>query len=143
MDLPPLEEAIARICASDRRYPPDAYLFLNEGLLFTLKDVQQREKTYRQITGAELADGLRRYALEQFGPLAKTVLEHWNVRTTRDFGEIVFVLLAAGLLGKTEEDKIDDFDDLYDFDHAFLAPFRPTPRPRNTARPGTPTAPTR
>ena len=134
MDLPPREEAIARICASDRRYPPEAYLFINEGLMLTLKEIQKSEKNYRQITGAELADGLRRHALDQFGALAKTVLEHWHVRTTRDFGEMVFVLLAAGLLGKTEEDKIEDFDNLYDFDHAFLAPFRPKPRPRKTAR---------
>ena len=143
MDLPPLEEAIARICASDRRYPPEAYLFINEGLMLTLKEIQKSENNYRQITGAELADGLRRHALDQFGALAKTVLEHWRVRTTRDFGEMVFVLLAAGLLGKTEEDKIEDFDNLYDFDQAFLAPFRPKPRPRKTARPKTPAAPTR
>ena len=59
-----------------------------------------------------------------------TVLGRWGVRTTRDFGEIVFALLGAGLLGKTEEDKIEDFDDLYDFDAAFRAPFRPKPRRR-------------
>ena len=127
MDLPPPEQSIARICADDSRYAPDAFLFLNEGLLITLQEVQKREKQVRQISGAELADGLRRHALASFGPLAKTVLERWGIRTTRDFGEIVFLLLAAGLLGKTDDDKIEDFDNLYDFDNAFRAPFRPRP----------------
>ena len=129
MELPPFNEAIARICASDKRYAPEAYLFLNEGLVRTLKQVQERESKYRQITGAELSDGLREHALEQFGPLAMTVLNRWGIRATRDFGEIVFVLLAAGLLGKTEEDKIEDFDHLFDFDEAFRAPFRPKTAP--------------
>ena len=100
---------------------------MNEGLLLTLKQIQEKEKKARQISGAELADGLRNYALAQFGPMAMTVLNRWGIHTTRDFGEIVFALLAAGLLGKTEDDKIEDFDDLYDFDAAFRAPFRPKP----------------
>ncbi len=135
MELPPFAEAIARHCAADTRYSPEAYLFLNEGLAATLKDVQEREGKYRQVSGAELADGLRRHALEQFGPLAMTVLDRWGVRTTRDFGEIVFALLGLGLLGKTDDDKIEDFDNLYDFDKAFRAPFRPKPRRRERAAP--------
>ena len=127
MELPPFSEAVARICARDNRYAPEAFLFLNEGLMLTLKQIQEKEKKPRQISGAELADGLKHYALAQFGPIAMTVLNRWGVRTTRDFGEIVFALLAAGLLGKTEDDKIEDFDDLYDFDSAFRAPFRPKP----------------
>ncbi|HAL91462.1 MAG TPA: hypothetical protein DCM68_00330 [Verrucomicrobia bacterium] len=130
MEIPPFAEAVARLCARDRRYPPEAYLFLHEGLMQTLKQVQEKEKKPRQISGAELADGLRRHALEQYGPLTMTVLGRWGIRATRDFGEIVFLLLDAGLLGKTEEDKIEDFDNLFDFDAAFRAPFRPKPRRR-------------
>ncbi len=134
MELTAFTDAIARLCAADPRYAPEAYLFLNEGLLRTLQQVEQREKKYRQITGAELADGLREHALEQFGPLAMTVLDRWGIRTTRDFGEIVFLLLSAGLLGKTDEDQIEDFDDLYDFDQAFRAPFRPRKSPARKPR---------
>jgi uncharacterized repeat protein (TIGR04138 family) len=130
MELTPFAEAVARICARDRRYAPDAFLFLHDGLMSTLKQVQEKEKKSRQITGAELADGLRSHALQQFGPLSLTVLARWGVRTTRDFGEIVFALLDAGLLGKTAEDQIEDFDDLYEFEDAFRAPFRPQPRRR-------------
>ena len=137
MEIPPFAEAVARICARDRRYAPEAFLFLHDGLMRTLKQIQDKEKKPRQISGAELSDGLRRHALDQYGPLAMTVLDRWGVRTTRDFGEIVFRLLEAGLLGKTEDDKIEDFDDLYDFEKAFRAPFRPHPRrraPRTPAR---------
>lgn len=130
MEIPPFKEAVARLCARDNRYPPEAYLFLHDGLLRTLKQVQEKEGTPRQITGAELAEGLRRHALAQYGPLAMTVLAHWRIQSTRDFGEIVFALLSAGLLGKTENDKIEDFDNLFDFETAFRAPFRPKPRPR-------------
>ncbi len=130
MEIPPFAEAVARICARDRRYAPEAFLFLHDGLLRTLKKIQAKEQKSRQISGAELAHGLRAAALEQFGPLSLTVLGRWGIRTTRDFGEIVFALLAAGLLGKTEEDRIEDFDDVYDFEQAFRAPFRPAPRPR-------------
>ena len=135
MEIPPFPEAVARICARDGRYAPEAFAFLNDGLVKTLKQVQEKEKKPRQISGAELAAGLRAYALEQYGPLALTVLGRWGVRTTRDFGEIVFLLLEAGLLGKTEEDKIEDFDDLYDFDKALRGPFRPKPRRRPAAPP--------
>ncbi len=137
MERPSLPEAVARICARDRRYDPEAFLFLNEGLIQTLKKIQEQEKKPRQITGAELSFGLRDHALGQFGPLAMTVLARWGVRTTRDFGEIVFLLLEAGLLGKTEDDKVEDFDHVYDFETAFRAPFRPKPvhRPRKTPAP--------
>ena len=135
MELPPFAEAVARICARDHRYAPEAFLFLHDGLMLTLKRLQEKEKKSRQISGAELAEGLRTHALAQFGPLAMTVLGRWGVRTTRDFGEIVFALLDAGLLGKTEEDRIEDFDDLYDFDAAFRAPFRPKPRRSSSSRP--------
>lgn len=139
MEIPPFAEAVARLCARDRRYAPGAYLFLHEGLMRTLKNVQEKEKKPRQISGAELSAGLREYALDQYGPLAMTVLGRWGLRTTRDFGEIVFRLLEAGLLGKTEEDKIEDFDDLFDFDAAFRAPFRPksSRRPRKLPAPKT------
>ncbi len=141
MELPPFSEAVARICARDHRYAPEAFLFLNEGLLLTLKQIQEKEKKPRQISGAELAEGLKNHALSQFGPIAMTVLNHWGIRTTRDFGEIVFALLRAGLLGKTEDDKIEDFDHLYDFDDAFRAPFRPQPRKQSSAKSRRPVLP--
>ena len=125
MKIPPLAEAIKRLCARDPRYAPEAYQFLLDGLQETVRQIHEKEKAPRHVTGAELAEGLRRHALAQFGPLAMTVLNRWGVRTTRDFGEIVFAMLEAGLLGKTPDDKIEDFDNIYDFDRFFRAPYRP------------------
>jgi len=140
MEIPPFREAIERICTQDKRYQPEAYLFLHDGLMLTLRKVQEAEKAPRQISGAELSNGLKEAALQEFGPLAKTVLNRWRVRTTRDFGEIVFVLLEAGLLGKTDEDRIEDFDNLYDFDDAFRAPFQPSSASRKQPAPKPPEA---
>lgn len=130
MENQQLFQAIARICAQNPRYAPEAFLFVNHGLQHTLKQVQEKEKKSRQITGRELAEGLRVCSLEQFGAMSKTVLKYWGVQTTRDFGEIVFALLQAGVLGKTNEDKIEDFDQVYDFETAFRSPFRP-PMPKS------------
>ncbi len=52
--------------------------------------------------------GLRDYAQQQFGLLAMTVLNSWNIRRTDDFGKIVFAMIG-GLLRKTEQDSIADF----------------------------------
>ena len=113
------------VCVRDPRYAPDAYLFLSEGLQFTVKTIEEKDKARRHVTGRELALGLRTYALQQFGPMALTVLAHWGIHTTRDFGEMVFLLIEAGLFGKTDEDKIEDFDNVYTFAAAFRAPFLP------------------
>ena len=59
-----------------------------------------------------------------FGYLARTVLESWNVRTTDDFGNLVYNMIGADLLRKAEGDSIDDFHDIYDFRQAFDEAFR-------------------
>ena len=57
-----------------------------------------------------------------------TVLEDWNVKTCRDFGDIVFNMVESGLLAKTEKDTRDDFQTGYDFTDAFRKPFWPQSR---------------
>ena len=69
------------------------------------------------------------YALEQFGPLAKTVLNAWGVRRCRDFGDIVFNLIEYNVFSKTENDRREDFTDIFDFEEAFVRPFQPA-KPR-------------
>src|SRR5690606_34101129 len=73
----------------------------------------------RHISGAELAEGARALAIDQFGPLARTVLEHWGIHSTADLGEIVFALVEAGILVAEPEDRIEDFVGLFDFEEAF------------------------
>jgi uncharacterized repeat protein (TIGR04138 family) len=105
----------------DGRYPPEAYEFLHEGLEHTTRSLygSEMEDEPRHVTGQQLAEGLRDLALERWGPLAPVVLRAWNIRSTRDFGEMVFFLVHLGQMGKQDSDDIQDFDNVYDFAQAF------------------------
>ncbi len=103
------------IIRKDPRYKEDAYAFVMEALWFT----QRKLKREGHVTGRELLEGIKEFAQEQYGPMAKVVLEHWGVNITADFGEIVFNMVENGLMGKTAEDSRADFKDVYDFDKAF------------------------
>jgi len=120
------DEVVLQILARDQRYQADAYTFLREALDFTQKLISKENRgATRHVTGQELLDGLRQYALQEFGPMAKTVLEEWGVRESRDFGHIVFNMVEIGLLAKTDKDTRDDFQNGYDFTEAFRKPFLP------------------
>src|SRR5208283_4139072 len=125
---------VALICKEDARYDRKAYDFVRLGLDHTVKEIRKKEGARsgraRHVSGPELLDGLRSYALEQYGPLSKTVLNSWGVNTCRDFGEIVFNLIEYNAFSKTESDRREDFADLYDFDDVFVRPFQPAKRPR-------------
>jgi uncharacterized repeat protein (TIGR04138 family) len=124
------EATLAQILARDTRYTRDAYLFVREALDYTQRLVAQaaKEGEVRHVTGQELLGGIRAYALEQFGPMTLLVLNEWGVRRGEDFGEIVFNMVEASLLSKTETDSRDDFRGGYDFEQAFRQPFLPTPK---------------
>jgi uncharacterized repeat protein (TIGR04138 family) len=108
---------IEEIIQKDSRYKPDAYEFIMQSLWFT----QKKLKKGGHVSGRELLEGVRELALEQYGPMARTVFEHWGVRRTQDLGEIVFNMVEKGVLGKTEEDSRNDFRDVYDFREALDA----------------------
>ncbi len=76
----------------------------------------------RHVTGQELCLGLRSLAVEKYGLLARTVLRGWGVRTTEDFGKIVYAMVDTGLLRTSEQDSLDDFRGVYEFDEAFDGP---------------------
>jgi len=122
-------EALSGTLRHDPRFDRDAYLFVREGLDFTIKMLKKETSgAGRHVTGKELLEGLRRHALDQFGPLTKTVLNHWNIHRCEDFADIVFNMVESGILGKSEADHRDDFKGGYDFDEAFVKPFRAAPR---------------
>jgi uncharacterized repeat protein (TIGR04138 family) len=133
-------EIVALICKEDPRFDRRAYDFVRLGLDHTVKELRKREGTRaersRHVTGRELLDGLRLFALDQFGPMSKTVLNNWGVRRCRDFGDIVFNLIEYKVFSKTENDRQEDFDALYDFDDAFVKPFLPARPPRGGAAAG-------
>ncbi|MFN2432092.1 MAG: Minf_1886 family protein [Gemmatimonadota bacterium] len=106
---------LGRVLQSDPRYPEKAYVFV----LLALQRVIGALETPRHVTARELALGCRDLALELYGPLARTVLEHWGIPGTWAIGDLVFNLLDAGVLSKSEEDAREDFHDVFDFDQAF------------------------
>src|SRR5215472_11423907 len=119
-------EALELVLGRDPRYHRDGYIFLRDALDFTTKQ-QKKVKgvSVRHVTGRELLDGVRQYALKEFGPMVITVFNSWGIRSCEDFGRMVFNLIGAGVFGKTEEDSIEDFKNVYDFKEAFVKPFAP------------------
>src|SRR6201993_4935672 len=119
-------EALESVVGNDPRYYRDGYIFLRDALDFTTKQQKKIKGTsVRHVTGPELLDGVRRYALKEFGPMVVTVFDNWGVHSCEDIGNIVFNLIGAGVFGKTEEDSIEDFKNVYDFKEAFVKPFAP------------------
>ena len=126
-------EIVGLICKEDSRFDRKAYSFVRQALDHTVKELKRKnpERTGKSqhVTGAELLHGIRAYALDQFGPLTKTVLNTWGITRCADFGDIVFNLIEYNVFSKTDSDRREDFADLYDFDAAFVKPFAPA-RPR-------------
>src|SRR6266542_571141 len=119
-------EALESVVGSDPRYQRDGYIFLRDALDFTTKHQKKiKGVSVRHVSGPELLDGVRRYALKEFGPMVMTVFDSWGVHSCEDVGNIVFNLIGAGVFGKTEEDSIEDFKNVYDFKEAFVKPFAP------------------
>ena len=128
------EEALAIILKEDQRYAPEAYFFLRQALDFSVRMLNKPEQgPARHVTGQELMEGVRLFAIQEYGPMARTVLRMWGLTRTEDFGEIVFSLVNKGVLGKQAQDKKEDFAGVYDFVEAFTAPFRPAAARRGAA----------
>jgi len=121
MKTPNTEDLLETILKRDPRYTESAYFFVRDALDHT---VRQFDKP-RHISGQELLAGIREYAIAEYGPVTKRVLADFGINECIDFGNIVFNLVNEGLLGKTEEDSIEDFAGGYDFSEAFDEPFRP------------------
>ncbi|MCC7086269.1 MAG: hypothetical protein IT427_14800 [Pirellulales bacterium] len=133
---------LAKLLKRDTRFKMDAYFFVFESLEYAHKvlglgqerprDNEQTEsppaknkkKVERHLTGQQLCEAIRQFALDQYGLMAKSVLNSWGVKTTGDFGSIVFNLIEAGQMKKTKHDCIDDFDEVFDFDEAFVRGFK-------------------
>jgi len=120
------DEAVELILTRDPRFSRDAYTFVREALDHTQKLIgKETHGQIRHVSGQELLDGIRQFALQQFGPMVVTVFEEWGVHHSRDFGEIVFNMVEIGLLAKTDKDTRADFQNGYDFTEAFRKPFWP------------------
>jgi uncharacterized repeat protein (TIGR04138 family) len=120
------EEAVAEITKTDNRFTSDAYFFVKEALDFTVKQLNDfNQPHYRHVTAKELLYGFRDYTLEEFGAMGLTVLHTWGIYNCKHIGIIVFHLVNQGILGKKEEDSLDDFKEVFNFYDTFQKPFKP------------------
>ena len=119
-------EAVDRIVMEDPRYHRDVYSFVRDALDFTVKQQKKnKEGISRHVTPGQLLDGIRMFALKEFGPMVPTVFGYWNIRTCEDLGHIVFNMIREEILGKNDSDTIEQFRDGYDFHEAFVVPYMP------------------
>jgi len=109
------DELLERLRIRHPRFHEKAYLFV----LASLHQVMATLDAPRHITGHELAEGVRGLAIERYGPMARSVLQHWGIHRTDDLGDVVFALVEQGVLIKQEEDSREDFADIFDFEEAF------------------------
>jgi len=139
-------DPLVRLLQTDRRYRPEAYFFVEEALQYAQQELnlgsqaysepsgaaeeedEEARKPQQHVTGQELCEAIRRYALRQYGYMAKTVLNSWGLASTSDFGEIVFNFIRVGRMRKTKDDRREDFDNVFDFQTAFQEQFKFSPR---------------
>jgi uncharacterized repeat protein (TIGR04138 family) len=114
------EAIVDSIRQKDPRYLPESYQFVREALDYKMSRLEER----RHISGQELLDGVRLLALDRFGPMARSVLNHWGISQGEDVGQIVFHLVDAGVMSKTEEDTLENFRGVIRFDETFDAEYK-------------------
>jgi uncharacterized repeat protein (TIGR04138 family) len=123
---------LAEVVRRDPRFAYEAYEFLYEALNHTQKmlgrlpsgEVAEGAERQHHVSGPELLAGVRDLALREFGLMARTVFRMWGIQRTDDFGDIVFNLVEAGLMNKTDEDTRKDFHEVYDLDQALVQGYR-------------------
>ena len=119
-------EAVEKAIAKDTRYGREAYVFLLEVLEFAMKRRQKSKKELvSHVSVAELLEYFRLHALKEFGPMVLTVLSYWGINASEDVGNMVFALVDAKFLTKTEEDTMEAFRVGFSFEEAFSQPFQP------------------
>jgi len=138
-------QAMYNLLQSDRRYKFEAYNFVRESLNQAQQERLSQTSTEptagetdeetsdtsevpsRHITGQQLCEACRIHAVEQYGFMASKVLSNWGIRSTSDFGEIVYNLIRIDQMRKSENDRREDFDDVYPFETAFEPEFKLPP----------------
>jgi len=116
------DKALPDVVREDGRYPLSAFSLLHDGLRRAVKHTYGDEaggEEPQHVSGRQLCEALRDESIERWGLLARTVLARWNIHATVDFGNMVYLLIDHGLMRKTEQDSLEDFRDVYDFDSAF------------------------
>ena len=131
--------SLQQLVGKDSRYPVDAYIFIREALAFAADSAElgsasldqdlteeemEKNRRERHLSGQELCEAIRQYAIKQYGYMAKVVLNRWGVQATSDFGEIVYNMIDVGIMKKSTRDQKAHFSDVYSFDEAFEDNFK-------------------
>ncbi len=121
------EHALPIILEREPRYDAVAYFFLKEALAYSVKHkaAKKESQAFSHVSGQDLLEGFRLYALEKYGPMSYWVLNQWGIHKCSDVGEMVFALVEANVLSKQPTDSKEDFAGGYDFEEAFRKPFIP------------------
>ncbi len=124
-------DIIRKICEEDETFPPMAYCFVRDSVHKALDNIvkARKQNAYDEdeppdIKGADLCRFFRDTLISRFGPCAIDVLDTWNSKQTSDFCKIIYKLISVDILGKSENDSIEDFDDVYDFTEEFVMPYK-------------------
>lgn len=116
-------DALNSIQSRDPRYGRESYFFLRDALDYTIKIRKKTKDGASHVTGQQLLDGIRQFALKEFGPMVPTVFAYWGISRCEDFGTMVFNLIEVGIFGKSDQDSLEDFKGCYTFHEAFVAPY--------------------
>jgi uncharacterized repeat protein (TIGR04138 family) len=131
MRNPEFDSQVRDLVRMDNRYQREAYFFLRDALSFaqssSLSEDNESDETYVHVTGQNLLNSIRQFALHEYGPMAGFLLNQWGIHRCEDFGEIVYNLIDIGLFQKDENDRKEHFHNGYDFFEAFHKPFLPSP----------------
>lgn len=122
-------DAIQSVVLKDKRYDAAAYFFLKDALDFTVKKAaESNDGEHRHVSAKELAQGFHNYAIEEFGPMASTMMSEWGVTETLDIGNMVFLLIEEGIFGKQDSDTLEEFTNVFPLLKSLDDPFRPKKR---------------
>ena len=116
-----MKKNLEEIARENRRFSPQAFQFVYEALGYTAKKIVAEPG---HVKGQTLCKGLRKLAVEKWGRLAMLVLNTWGVKTTRDFGEIVYLMIKNKWMSAQPTDSIDDFNNVYNFKTVFKKQFK-------------------
>ena len=124
--------ALHQLVAKDRQYPIEAYFFVRDALSYAADSLELSHQhcgeaelyspesmEERHLTGQQLCEAIREFAINQFGLMSRVVLKYWGINSTSGFGDIVYNMIEIGLMKKSDQDRRSHFDNVYDFEDVF------------------------
>ncbi len=128
--MPDESFALHQLVARDKRYPIEAYMFVRDALAFAADSMELSNQYHHDsqlmesaeehhLTGQELCESIREFAINQFGYMARIVLKNWGVDSTSCFGDLVYNMIDIGLMKKSSQDRRSHFDEVYEFEDVF------------------------